>query len=167
MTILFPFMLTGHIYSTGTQEKDTLSSTTKSSSGVLYSSHISTVMNTCCTGIYIYYFFLSDQSINILYRGDIASEPCKKTKLRFKADIRIVVMSDDEDIVDGATAEVEKKVTPKKLLMVKLKSVLGTKCHINYFLGTIPLIPFFYGQNYQFWLYFHCIISFHLFLLTK
>lgn len=50
-------------------------------------------------------------------------------------------MSHNEVIVDGTTAEVAKKVTPNKLFMDKLKSVLGTKCHMNNFLGTIPFIP--------------------------
>lgn len=52
-----------------------------------------------------------------------------------------MAMSPDENIVDGATAEAAKKATPKKLFMDKLKTVLGTKCHLNNFLGTIPFIP--------------------------
>ncbi|KAG1138652.1 hypothetical protein G6F37_011152 [Rhizopus arrhizus] len=50
-------------------------------------------------------------------------------------------MSNDEDIVDGTTAEIAKKAAPKKLFMDKLKSVLGTKCHMNNFLLSIPFIP--------------------------
>ncbi|GAA5803636.1 hypothetical protein HPULCUR_009119 [Helicostylum pulchrum] len=73
--------------------------------------------------------------------GDTISKPCKDNNLRFKADICIVVMSHNEYIVDGTTAEVAKKATPKKLFTDKLKSVLGTKCHLNNFLQTIPFIP--------------------------
>ena len=47
----------------------------------------------------------------------------------------------DEDIVDGTTAEIAKKAAPKKLFMDKLKSVLGTKWHMNNFLLSIPFIP--------------------------
>ncbi|KAL9538959.1 hypothetical protein MBANPS3_010553 [Mucor bainieri] len=52
----------------------------------------------------------------------------------------IVVMSEDEAVVDGATTEIAKKASPKKLFNYKLKAVLGTKCHLNNFLATIPHI---------------------------
>lgn len=84
---------------------------------------------------------MSGQSINVLYRGGTVSVPCKKEKLRFKADLRIIVMSGDEDIVDGTTAEVAKKASPKKLFTYKLKYVLGTKCNLNNFLLSVPFIP--------------------------
>ncbi|KAG2202559.1 hypothetical protein INT47_012553 [Mucor saturninus] len=50
-------------------------------------------------------------------------------------------MSKDEDIVDGTTAEIAKKATPKKLFMDKLKSALGIKCHVNNFLFSVHFLP--------------------------
>ncbi|KAI7888557.1 uncharacterized protein EV154DRAFT_604744 [Mucor mucedo] len=97
-------------------------------------------------GVIFEAFFYNDDYM--LHWGDTVSKPCKRNNLRFKADLRIVVMSKDEDVVDGTTAEVAKKAqpfyfntSPKKLFMDKLKSVLGTKCHVNNFLSSVPFIP--------------------------
>ncbi|KAI7888555.1 uncharacterized protein EV154DRAFT_553773 [Mucor mucedo] len=90
-------------------------------------------------GVIFEAFFYNDDYM--LHWGDTVSKPCKRNNLRFKADLRIVVMSKDEDVVDGRTAEVAKKASPKKLFMDKLKSVLGTKCHVNNFLSSVPFIP--------------------------
>ncbi|KAI9363129.1 hypothetical protein BD770DRAFT_213006 [Pilaira anomala] len=107
----------------------------------------------------------------MLHWGDTHFTPCNSSNFRFRADVRIVVMSETDAMVDGATGEVAKKAAPKKaapkkvapkkatpkkvapkkvapkkaapkkLFMDKLESVLGTKCHINNFLMTVPYIP--------------------------
>ncbi|KAG2229391.1 hypothetical protein INT48_007816 [Thamnidium elegans] len=84
-------------------------------------------------------YFCNDKYM--LHWGDTISKPCKKSQLRFKTDLRIIVTSPDEDIVDGAIAEVARKAAPKKLFVDRLKTILATECHLNNFLTTILFIP--------------------------
>lgn len=65
---------------------------------------------------------------------------CKSESLKFKLDLHIIVMNDEEVVVDGMTAEVAKKATKRKLYGDKLKSILASKCHINNFLQTVSYI---------------------------
>lgn len=66
--------------------------------------------------------------------------PCKSERLKFKLDLHIVVLNDEEVVVDGMTAEAAKTATKHKLYGDKLKSILASKCHINNFLQTVPYI---------------------------
>jgi hypothetical protein len=60
--------------------------------------------------------------------------------LKFKLDLHVAVLNDEEVVVDGMTGEVAKTPTKHKLYDDKLKSVLVSKCHINNFLETVPYI---------------------------
>lgn len=60
--------------------------------------------------------------------------------MKFKLDLHIVVLNDEEVVVDGMTAEVAKTATKHKLYGDKLKSILASKYHINNFLKTVPYI---------------------------
>ncbi|KAI8642310.1 hypothetical protein BD408DRAFT_432420 [Parasitella parasitica] len=73
-------------------------------------------------------------------RRDSISDPCPKKSLKFKLDLRLVLFSHEEVIVDGMNGEVAKQATKAKLYGDRLKSVLATKCHINNFLATIPYL---------------------------
>lgn len=43
------------------------------------------------------------------------SNTCKNMGLRFKLDLRVLILRGDETVVDGATGEVAKKATKAKL----------------------------------------------------
>lgn len=74
----------------------------------------------------------------VLHWGDTVLAPCKVKKIRFKADLKIVITSDHEEVVDGTTAEVARKAAPRKLWLDKLKIVIGKKCDLNNFLSSGP-----------------------------
>lgn len=57
------------------------------------------------------------------------TNPCKSKNLKFKLDLHIVVLSDEEVAVDGMTAEMAKTATKRMLYGDKLKSILARKCH--------------------------------------
>ncbi|KAI8883385.1 hypothetical protein K501DRAFT_285400 [Backusella circina FSU 941] len=83
--------------------------------------------------------FFSSPSV-VLHWGDSLSDPCLKKNLKFKLDLRLLLFSHEEVIVDGMNGEVAKQATKAKLYGDRLKSVLATKCHINNFLATIPYL---------------------------
>lgn len=68
------------------------------------------------------------------------SSTCKNVGLRFKLDLRILILRGDETVVDGATGEIARKATKAKLYSDRLKSVLTTKCHLNAFLKSLRFI---------------------------
>lgn len=68
------------------------------------------------------------------------TDPCKSNNLRFKLDLRIAAINEDEVIVDGMTSEIAKPATKHKLYKDKLKSILASKCHVNNFLTSVPYI---------------------------
>lgn len=68
------------------------------------------------------------------------TSPCKKSNLKFKLGLRLVIFNEKEIIIDGLTGEVTKRATKKKLYDGKLKSVLATKCHLSNFLKSVPFI---------------------------
>lgn len=72
--------------------------------------------------------------------GDSISDSCLKKSLEFELDLRLILFSHEEVIVDGITAEVAKQATKAKLYSDRVKSVLAAKCHINNFLATIPYL---------------------------
>ena len=53
-------------------------------------------------------------------RGDTMTNPCKSESLKFKLDLHIVVLNDEEVVVDGMTAEVAETATKHKLYEDKL-----------------------------------------------
>ncbi|KAG1458402.1 hypothetical protein G6F46_001172 [Rhizopus delemar] len=59
------------------------------------------------------------------HKGDTMTKPCKSKSLKFKLDLHIVVLNDEEVVVDGMTAEVAKTATKHKLYSDKLKSILA------------------------------------------
>lgn len=68
------------------------------------------------------------------------SNTCKNVGLRFKLDLRVLILRKDETVVDGATGEIARKATKAKLYTDRLKSVLTTKCHLNAFLKSLRYI---------------------------
>ncbi|KAG1308984.1 hypothetical protein G6F64_005653 [Rhizopus arrhizus] len=74
------------------------------------------------------------------FRGDTMSNTCKNMGLRFKLDLRVLILSKDEMVIDGATGEIARKATKAKLYTDRLKSVLTTKCHLNAFLKSLRYI---------------------------
>ncbi|KAI8068787.1 hypothetical protein BDF21DRAFT_454435 [Thamnidium elegans] len=89
---------------------------------------------------YIIETFFAHKQNMVLQWGDTMTNPCKSKSLKFKLDLHIVVLNDDEMVVDGMTAEVAKTATKHKLYGDKLKSILASKRHINNFLKTVPYI---------------------------
>ncbi|KAI8087603.1 uncharacterized protein B0P05DRAFT_594865 [Gilbertella persicaria] len=79
-------------------------------------------------------------------RGDTMSSTCKNVGLRFKLDLRILILRGDETVVDGATGEIARKATKAKLYSDRLKSVLTTKYHLNAFLKSLIHIRRSYYQ---------------------
>lgn len=75
-----------------------------------------------------------------IFRGDTISGSCKKAGQKFKLDLRLVMIQDDENIVDGCTGEMAKKATAKKIYKDKLKSTIASKCHLNTFIKELPYI---------------------------
>ncbi|KAI9251309.1 hypothetical protein EDC94DRAFT_622042 [Helicostylum pulchrum] len=65
------------------------------------------------------------------------SNACKNVGLRFKLDLRVLILREDKTAVDGATGEIARKATKTKLYADRLKSVLATKCHLNTFLKSL------------------------------
>lgn len=68
------------------------------------------------------------------------SNACKNVGLRFKLDLRVLILREDKTAVDGATGEIARKATKTKLYADRLKSVLATKCHLNTFLKSLRYI---------------------------
>ncbi|KAG1228282.1 hypothetical protein G6F35_002376 [Rhizopus arrhizus] len=89
---------------------------------------------------YIIETFFAHKQNMVLQWGDTMTNICKSKNLKFKLDLHIVVLNDEEVVVDGMTAEVAKTATKQKLYDDKLKSILASKCHINNFLQTVPYI---------------------------
>lgn len=46
-----------------------------------------------------------------IFRSDIVSGSCKQAGQRFKLDLRLVIIQDGENAVDGCTGEMARKVT--------------------------------------------------------
>ncbi|GAA5805709.1 hypothetical protein HPULCUR_011233 [Helicostylum pulchrum] len=84
-------------------------------------------------------FFDHKQNIELQW-GDKITNSCKSKSLKFKLDLHIAVLNDQEVVVDGMTAEVAKAATKRKIYGDKLKSILASKCHINNYLNTVPYI---------------------------
>ncbi|CAO3652152.1 unnamed protein product [Mucor hiemalis] len=74
------------------------------------------------------------------FRGDTISDSCKKAGHKFKLDLRLVMIQNDENIVDSCTGEMAKKATEKKIYKDKLKSVIASKSHLNTFIKEVPYI---------------------------
>ncbi|KAI9271567.1 hypothetical protein BDA99DRAFT_500416 [Phascolomyces articulosus] len=89
---------------------------------------------------YIFELYLGQYRHIILHWGDTMSNTCKNMGLRFKLDLRILILREDEAVVDGATGEIARKATKAKLYADRLKSVLTTKCHLNAFLKSLSYI---------------------------
>lgn len=68
------------------------------------------------------------------------STPCKKKKLKFRLDLRLLIFNNEEIIADGMTGEVARMASKGKLYGDRLKSVLATKCHLNNLLSTISYL---------------------------
>ncbi|RCH90623.1 hypothetical protein CU097_000982 [Rhizopus azygosporus] len=75
-----------------------------------------------------------------IFRGDTISRSCKKAGQKFKLDLRLVMIQDDENTVDSCTGEMAKKATVKKIYKDKLKSTIASKCHLNTFIKQVPYI---------------------------
>ncbi|PHZ07986.1 uncharacterized protein RHIMIDRAFT_82151 [Rhizopus microsporus ATCC 52813] len=60
---------------------------------------------------YIFELFLGRRQDVLLRWGDTISGSCKKVGKKFKLDLRLVMIQDDENIVDGCTGEMAKKAT--------------------------------------------------------
>lgn len=73
-------------------------------------------------------------------RGDTISDSCKKAGHKFKLDLQLVIIQNDENIVDDCTGDMAKKATIKKIYKDKLKSIIASKCHINTCLKEVPYI---------------------------
>ncbi|CAO3703905.1 unnamed protein product [Rhizopus stolonifer] len=89
---------------------------------------------------YIFELYLGQYRHIILHWGDTMSSTCKNVGLRFKLDLRILILRGDETVVNGATGEIARKATKAKLYSDRLKSVLTTKCHLNAFLKSLRFI---------------------------
>ncbi|KAK4517443.1 uncharacterized protein ATC70_000779 [Mucor velutinosus] len=89
---------------------------------------------------YIFESYLGQCRHIILHWGDTMSNTCKNMGLRFKLDLRVLILREDEMVVDGATGEIARKATKAKLYADRLKSVLTTKCHLNTFLESLKYI---------------------------
>lgn len=61
------------------------------------------------------------------------STPCRKSKLKFRLDLRLLIFNDEEIIADGMTCEVARVASKGKLYGDRLKSVLATKCHYTHY----------------------------------
>lgn len=68
------------------------------------------------------------------------SNTCKNMGLRFKLDLRILILREDETVVDGATRGIARKATKAKIYAEGLKPVLATKYHLNTFLKSLRYI---------------------------
>lgn len=79
-------------------------------------------------------------SSNHISRGDSISDSCKKAGQKFKLYLRLVLIQDGDNTVDGCTEKMAKKVTVKKNYKDKLKSNFASKCHLNTFIKKIPYI---------------------------
>ncbi|GAA5808890.1 hypothetical protein MFLAVUS_002289 [Mucor flavus] len=86
---------------------------------------------------YMFETYLGRNRHIVLQWGDTMSNTCKKVGLRFKLDLRLLILKDDESISDGATGEVARKATKRKFYNDRLKSVLASKCHLNAFLESL------------------------------
>ncbi|KAI9024299.1 hypothetical protein CLU79DRAFT_844944 [Phycomyces nitens] len=89
---------------------------------------------------YIFESFLGRKQDVLLLWGDTISDSCKKAGHKFKLDLRLVMIQNDENTVDGCTGEMAKKAAVKKIYKDKLKSVIASKCHLNTFLKEVPYI---------------------------
>ncbi|KAI8380135.1 hypothetical protein BD560DRAFT_388662 [Blakeslea trispora] len=89
---------------------------------------------------YIFELYLGQHRHIILHWGDTMSNTCKNVGLRFKLDLRVLILREDETVVDGATGEIARKATKAKLYNDRLKCVLTTKCHLNAFLKSLSYI---------------------------
>ncbi|KAI8968321.1 hypothetical protein BDF20DRAFT_981414 [Mycotypha africana] len=89
---------------------------------------------------YIFELYLGQYRHIILHWGDTMSNTCKNVGLRFKLDLRVLILREDETVVDGATGEIARKATKAKLYADRLKSVLTTKCHLNAFIKSLSYI---------------------------
>ncbi|KAG0854113.1 hypothetical protein G6F26_007874 [Rhizopus arrhizus] len=89
---------------------------------------------------YIFELYLGQHRHIILHWGDTMSDTCKNVGLRFKLDLRVLILRKDETVVDGASGEIARKATKAKLYADRLKSVLTTKCHLNAFLKSLRYI---------------------------
>ncbi|KAG0162407.1 hypothetical protein DFQ30_002101, partial [Apophysomyces sp. BC1015] len=89
---------------------------------------------------YVFETYLGRNRHVILNWGDTMSDTCKRVGLRFKLDLRLLVLKEDETVADGVIGEVAKKATKAKFYTDRLKSVVTTKCHLNAFLESLPYI---------------------------
>ncbi|KAG1183310.1 hypothetical protein G6F36_008540 [Rhizopus arrhizus] len=89
---------------------------------------------------YVFETYLGRRKEVVLQWGDTMSNTCKKISLRFKLDLRLLILKDNDMIADGGTGEFARKVTKAKLYADTLKSVVTTKCHLNGFLMSTPYL---------------------------
>lgn len=75
-----------------------------------------------------------------IFRSDTISGSCKKAGQKFKLDLRLVMIQDDENIVDSCTGEMDKKATVKKIYGDNLKFTIASKCNLNTFIKEVPYI---------------------------
>lgn len=68
------------------------------------------------------------------------NDTCENVGLRFKLDLRVLILREDEPVVDGSTGEIDRKATKTKFYPDRLKTVLTTKCHLNAFVKSLKYI---------------------------
>lgn len=64
---------------------------------------------------YIFESFSGRKQDILLRWGDTISDSCKKAGHKFKLDLRLMMIQNDENIVDSCTGEMAKKATVKKI----------------------------------------------------
>lgn len=89
---------------------------------------------------YVLETYLGSKCNVVLRWGDTMSNSSKKTGNKFKLDLRLVVLPNDETALDGCTGEMAKKASAKKVFTDKLKSTVVTKCHLNDFIKEVPFV---------------------------